>query len=298
MRLCMVVGVCGLCAAASAQVERFIPVPNRATVAPVAINGKPWTTRPASEAVVDLYTNNSGAYFSSTAVPRASLDGITMDSGGSPVDMHSVVISFVTEATFPIGGSCDVRVLFFEDCDETNLLTPINANVLGDFTASFVGLDPGFIYSSFPIDLNLVFGQPVTVADGHMGLEFRVIDPATQLPHTTCTIGFAGGPIILGSSVDLYWRDANLNGVYDPSDARFFGGAPNLANFYFEVDGEVVGGQCYADCEGDGDLDVFDFLCFQNEHSNQTAYGDCENDGDWDIFDFLCFQNAYSNGCP
>ncbi len=55
---------------------------------------------------------------------------------------------------------------------------------------------------------------------------------------------------------------------------------------------------CYADCEGDGDLDVFDFLCFQSEWAAKTAYGDCENDGDWDVFDFLCFQSAYANGCP
>ncbi len=54
---------------------------------------------------------------------------------------------------------------------------------------------------------------------------------------------------------------------------------------------------CYADCEGDGDLDVFDFLCFQSEWAAQTAYGDCEQDGDWDVFDFLCFQSAYANGC-
>ncbi len=54
---------------------------------------------------------------------------------------------------------------------------------------------------------------------------------------------------------------------------------------------------CYADCEGDGDLDVFDFLCFQGEYANQTKYADCEGDGDWDVFDFLCFQGAYANGC-
>ena len=55
--------------------------------------------------------------------------------------------------------------------------------------------------------------------------------------------------------------------------------------------------KCYPDCEGDGDLDIFDFLCFQGEFANQSAYADCENDGDWDIFDFLCFQGAFANGC-
>lgn len=54
---------------------------------------------------------------------------------------------------------------------------------------------------------------------------------------------------------------------------------------------------CYADCEGDCDLDVFDFLCFQGVFSAQGAYADCEQDGDWDIFDYLCFLNEYGQGC-
>lgn len=56
-------------------------------------------------------------------------------------------------------------------------------------------------------------------------------------------------------------------------------------------------GGCYADCEGDDDLDVFDYLCFLGEYANQSAYADCEGDGDWDVFDYLCFLGAYANGC-
>ena len=59
----------------------------------------------------------------------------------------------------------------------------------------------------------------------------------------------------------------------------------------------LAGKGCYADCEGDGDLDVFDFLCFQGAYAQQDPYADCEEDGDWDVFDFLCFQGAYANGC-
>lgn len=55
---------------------------------------------------------------------------------------------------------------------------------------------------------------------------------------------------------------------------------------------------CKPDCELDGDLDVFDFLCFQGKYSVQDPYADFEEDGDWDIFDFLAFQNAYATGCP
>ncbi len=54
---------------------------------------------------------------------------------------------------------------------------------------------------------------------------------------------------------------------------------------------------CPADCEQDGDLDVFDFLCFQSEWAALTPFGDCEEDGDWDVFDFLCFQSKFAAGC-
>ena len=58
------------------------------------------------------------------------------------------------------------------------------------------------------------------------------------------------------------------------------------------------GGGCYADCDGSGGLDFFDFLCFQNEFAAKTAYADCDGSGGHDFFDFLCFQNEFANGCP
>ncbi len=55
---------------------------------------------------------------------------------------------------------------------------------------------------------------------------------------------------------------------------------------------------CYADCDISGQLDFFDFLCFQNEFSAQTAYADCDQNLSHDFFDFLCFQNSFAAGCP
>ncbi|MFG0282836.1 MAG: lamin tail domain-containing protein [Phycisphaerales bacterium JB039] len=55
---------------------------------------------------------------------------------------------------------------------------------------------------------------------------------------------------------------------------------------------------CYADCDGTGALDFFDFLCFQNEFSTGSAYADCDGSGGADFFDFLCFQNEFAAGCP
>ena len=56
---------------------------------------------------------------------------------------------------------------------------------------------------------------------------------------------------------------------------------------------------CYADCDGSGSLDIFDFLCFQNSFVLGEPYAcDCDPVPVCDIFDFLCFQNAFVGGCP
>jgi len=54
---------------------------------------------------------------------------------------------------------------------------------------------------------------------------------------------------------------------------------------------------CPADCDGDGSLSLFDFLCFQNLFAAGDPRADCDGDGSLSLFDFLCFQNAFAAGC-
>ena len=68
--------------------------------------------------------------------------------------------------------------------------------------------------------------------------------------------------------------------------------------------GEVTGtftfedtASCYADFDGDGALNIFDFLAFQNAFASGDAAADCDGDGALTLFDFLCFQNAFAGGC-
>jgi hypothetical protein len=56
--------------------------------------------------------------------------------------------------------------------------------------------------------------------------------------------------------------------------------------------------QCYADCDGNSTLDVFDFLCFQDAFVAMDPYADCDGNTTFDVFDFLCFQDAFVTGCP
>jgi hypothetical protein len=54
---------------------------------------------------------------------------------------------------------------------------------------------------------------------------------------------------------------------------------------------------CEADCDGSGDVDLFDFLCFVNLFNAGDSVADCDGSGMLDLFDFLCFVNAFEAGC-
>lgn len=58
---------------------------------------------------------------------------------------------------------------------------------------------------------------------------------------------------------------------------------------------------CYADLNGDGELDFSDFLAFQNALLANDPAADCDRTQGarvFDLFDYLCFQNAFMQGCP
>jgi hypothetical protein len=54
---------------------------------------------------------------------------------------------------------------------------------------------------------------------------------------------------------------------------------------------------CAGDCDGNGTLSFFDFLCFQTQYAAGSLGADCDGSGTLDFFDFLCFQQAFSEGC-
>ncbi len=78
-----------------------------------------------------------------------------------------------------------------------------------------------------------------------------------------------------------------------PVDAR--GTLANISGDWTNI--SLRSGGCYADCTGDGTLDLFDFLCFVNAFNAGEAYADCEGTCAQDLFDFLCFVNQFNAGC-
>jgi hypothetical protein len=59
----------------------------------------------------------------------------------------------------------------------------------------------------------------------------------------------------------------------------------------------AAGGDCLADLDGNGTLDLFDFLEFANLFNAEDPAADCTGEGVFDLFAFLCFVNLFNDGC-
>jgi hypothetical protein len=108
--------------------------------------------------------------------------------------------------------------------------------------------------------------------------------------------------------------DSGLYGSADEGDhwSKIEGGMPNAAVIDLLVQPEreriVVGTQgrgaweikltiCIGDANGDGELDILDFIAFQMKFVAGEASADCNGDGTLSILDFICFQQEWQAGC-
>jgi hypothetical protein len=55
---------------------------------------------------------------------------------------------------------------------------------------------------------------------------------------------------------------------------------------------------CGADCDGNGALNILDFVCYQGLFEDGEPDADCDGNGVLNILDFICFQGAFKDGCP
>ncbi|MCC6659261.1 MAG: EF-hand domain-containing protein [Phycisphaerales bacterium] len=55
---------------------------------------------------------------------------------------------------------------------------------------------------------------------------------------------------------------------------------------------------CYADCNGDGALNLSDFGCFTTKFALGDPYADCNGDQQLNLSDFGCFTTKFALGCP
>lgn len=88
-------------------------------------------------------------------------------------------------------------------------------------------------------------------------------------------------------------------GSYDAVIGNACGSATSQAVPVF-----VLGGPCYANCDGSSIppvLNVSDFVCFQNAFAASSTYANCDGSTTppvLNVMDFVCFQSRYAQGCP
>lgn len=89
---------------------------------------------------------------------------------------------------------------------------------------------------------------------------------------------------------------ATTAGVLD-TELRIVSNDPDRPEAIVRLTATVVGATCRADFDGNGGLDIFDFLAFQNAFSSGDLTADFDGDGVLTLFDFLAFQNEFGAGC-
>ncbi|MFG0285208.1 MAG: TIGR03790 family protein [Phycisphaerales bacterium JB039] len=111
----------------------------------------------------------------------------------------------------------------------------------------------------------------------------------TQSPAQATTLFHGGRPAVILSP------DAGASGT---DELRFrvttSGGESGEATITIVYAQEA----CRADLTGDGVLDFFDFLEFQNLFAAGDPRADFDDNGILDFFDFLAFQTEFAAGCP
>jgi hypothetical protein len=108
------------------------------------------------------------------------------------------------------------------------------------------------------------------------------------------------------SNGHFYCFDADLSPVWDVAVPNINIGAPCIgqggvlviAGVGTNVKAYKTAATCYADCNGDGTLNLSDFGCFQTKFATGDPYADCNGDGVRNLSDFGCFQTKFALGCP
>jgi hypothetical protein len=71
-------------------------------------------------------------------------------------------------------------------------------------------------------------------------------------------------------------------------------GAPRFA----EPNLGGTGSWCHPpDVNGDGDVNILDFVAFQVAWQAKDQSADCDENGEFNVLDFVCFQQVFVGGC-
>jgi len=120
----------------------------------------------------------------------------------------------------------------------------------------------------------------------------------TGVDSETGDVLWATGLEKVGTDIELVWVDeapTSADGSVVYFATRFTSNAYPGAVYAVRV---LEAGGCPADFNGDGALNILDFVDFQDAFTAQDPSADCNGDGALNILDFVCFQGLFQAGCP
>jgi len=91
------------------------------------------------------------------------------------------------------------------------------------------------------------------------------------------------------------WTTLSFDGTFDR--VAFQGSQNGFSPFGIDNIQFEAGAACFADCDGNGALNILDFVCYQGLFQSGDEAADCDGNGDLNILDFVCFQGAFQDGC-
>jgi hypothetical protein len=154
-------------------------------------------------------------------------------------------------------------------------------------------------------------GHPAMGADGELAFSAHLRGEVEQGSSFALFVTDGGQPVPVvrtGDQVDVGGGDvrtvreiAFASGDVGSGYSQMAPGGVLVLHLTFEdkSQGLFIAGldDCYADLDGSGSLDLFDFLAFVNLFNAGDPAADCDASGGFDLFDFLCFVNAFNAGC-
>jgi len=163
---------------------------------------------------------------------------------------------------------------------------------IGSFT---VPLSPGVAVSNAGFhDVDYHSGEPYDDTDWEIkilsgSVVFRTPEKYSENPD---------GNALRWGTLYSFWFDADAPPAAGLAGVSFFepAGSGELEGMTVSI--EIPGAaQCIADANGDGQVNVLDFVAFQTSFLDDELAADCDDDGSLTIADFVCFQGAFAAGC-
>ena len=211
--------------------------------------------------------------------------GILFASGPGDIDQDGVLDIFVTDIGDTVNGPQTGRAYVFSGA---------TGDIIHVWTGEFEGEGLGVGRGCGDVDFDGVPDLIVSAyrSSAHVALGGRTFVYSGATGETLRTItGDIAGDRLGWSTVGV--EDVNADGALDYMISGPFNGP--LTGSVYVVAGDIF--PCPIDMNGDGQLDILDFIAFQLAFQAGDPAADCDANGAFDILDFVCFQSGFQRGC-